>query len=113
MFVLLALVCGSLLRSLSRSQQTLNEHVKVLAESERRYRSLIEGANYGIYRSTERGFAAVNPAMVKMLDYETPEQVLALDLAHDLYAEPHERERLMAHSRAVDRVEPVELQWKR
>ena len=112
-FALLALLCGSLLSSFARNQQTLNERVKVLAESELRYRSLIEGANYGIYRSSERGFVAVNPAMVKMLDYETAEQVLALDMAQDIYADPQQRERLIAHSRKAGRVEPVELQWKR
>ncbi len=112
-FFVLALICGSLLTSLTRSQQALNEHVKVLAESERRYRSLIEGAHYGIYRSTERGFVAVNPAMVKMLGYDTAEQVLALDVANDIYADPRERDRIIREHSTVDRVQPVELHWKR
>ncbi|MGH9669059.1 MAG: cache domain-containing protein, partial [Terriglobales bacterium] len=54
LFVVLALACGGLVGSLSRRQQALGEQVKALATSETRYRSLIQDATYGIYRSNEQ-----------------------------------------------------------
>ena len=49
--------------------------------SEERYRALFENALEGIFRSTPEGhFLEVNPALVRMLGYESVEEVLALRL---------------------------------
>lgn len=66
--------------------------ISALEESEERFRTLIERLPDGIYRSTPQGrFIAVNGAMVKMLGYDSKEEVMALDIPRDLYFSPQER----------------------
>jgi PAS domain S-box-containing protein len=76
--------------------------------------SLFEHTQEGIFRSTPEGrFLEVNPALVRMLGYESVEEVLALKLPDDLYLEPVQRERLRAHYEPTGIIEGVELLWKK
>jgi two-component system, cell cycle sensor histidine kinase and response regulator CckA len=85
-----------------------------LRESEARYRSQVHSAVYGIYRSVAAGrFLDVNPAMIEMLGYDCREQMFALDIAKDVYVDPHERERLMTQVIDSERIEGIETRWKR
>jgi PAS domain S-box-containing protein len=87
---------------------------EALRRSEGSYRALVEHAMYGIYRSTPEGrFEAVNPALVTMLRYESEEEVLALDIARDVYLEPAVRGRLIEQDRDAERIVGVEVEWKR
>ena len=53
--------------------------------SEANFRAMIEGT-YGVYRATPEGkLLVVNNAMVKMLGYESAEELLALNLATDVF----------------------------
>ena len=113
LFAALAVVGGSIVGSMYRTQQTLRDRVNMLAGSESRYRSLIEGATYGIYRSDDKGFVSVNPALVQMLGYKSEEEVLALSVPRDLYLDPAERQRLMEEHRNDERIENMEVVWKR
>ncbi|MEI6530868.1 MAG: PAS domain S-box protein [bacterium] len=55
-------------------------------ESERQYRQLIETMQDGVYRSSHEGrFLEVNPAMVKILGYDTVDELLAIDIPSQLY----------------------------
>jgi PAS domain S-box-containing protein len=68
---------------------------QTLRESEERYRTLFDEIQDGVYRSTHAGrFVDVNPAMIRILGYDSREEVLALDIKKDLYFEPEERESL-------------------
>jgi len=59
-----------------------------LRRSEARYRSLIDGAVLGIYQATAEGeFVTVNPALVAMLGYESPAELLRIGWA-DLHDDP-------------------------
>ncbi|MGH7752740.1 MAG: PAS domain-containing protein, partial [Gemmatimonadales bacterium] len=50
------------------------------------FRAIVEQATYGIYRSTVDGkFKRVNPALVRMLGYDSQAEVLALDLGREVY----------------------------
>jgi len=61
--------------------------------SEEKYRNFIEGMQDGVYRSTPEGrFVDVNMAMVKMLGYETREDMMAVDIKTELYFAEQERE---------------------
>ncbi len=85
-----------------------------LHESEARYAALVARAGYGVYRSTPEGqFLDANVVLVRMLGYQTLEDLLALDLAHDVYLDSEERDRL--RQRAAKAVVPdwVETRWKR
>jgi PAS domain S-box-containing protein len=87
---------------------------QALAESERKYRELIEHAPIGIYRSTREGrFLSVNAAFAKELGYTTIEEVLALDLRRDVYWDPEDRERLFARSEELGGVAAFEVLFKK
>ena len=54
--------------------------------SEANYRSIVETAPYGIYRSTLDGrFLMANPALVAMLGYNSESELLSLRMTCDLY----------------------------
>ncbi len=90
------------------------EMTEALRRSEESYRQLFERATYGIYRSTVDGrLVTVNPALVRMLGYDSPEELLAIDMVRDLYLDPGERRRLIEHYRSAKVIEGVEVTWKR
>jgi PAS domain S-box-containing protein len=86
-----------------------------LRATEASYQTLVEHAPIGIYRSTPEGkFLSVNTAVVRMLGYDSAAEVLALDMARDVYADAAERERLVARDSYSDRqYDNVEASWKR
>jgi len=90
-----------------------NELALALRQSEARYRDLVQRAGYGIYVASVDGrFLDVNPALVRMLGYESAEELFALDLARDVYLDADARERLIARS-AEESASWVEVRWKR
>ena len=88
---------------------------EALRHSEESHRALVQHASYAIYRSTPDGrFLTVNPALVAMLEYESAEQLLGVDLATDVYADPTERARILARfEQSGDALDGVEVTWKR
>ncbi|MBI2402372.1 MAG: PAS domain S-box protein [Gemmatimonadetes bacterium] len=92
-------------------RQTAEE---ALRRSERSYRTLVERATYGIYRSTLDGrLLAVNPALVRMLGYDSEAELLDVDLARDVYQDPDQRRRLIETHGNAPYVEGIEADWKR
>ena len=64
-----------------------------LRESEKKYRTLTENVNIGIYRNsagTKGKFIEVNPAFIKIFGYNTKEEILRLNVS-DLYRNPKDR----------------------
>lgn len=87
---------------------------EALRRSEARYRSLIQSAVYGIYRCDLDGkFLDVNPALVTMLGYDLPEEVIILDPQRDLFVDSGELARLICDFRAGTPVNNLEARWKR
>jgi two-component system cell cycle sensor histidine kinase/response regulator CckA len=87
---------------------------EALRRSEARYRSLVQSAVYGIYRSSLEGrFFDANPALITMLGYESMEEVLALDPKSDVFVDPSEQARVMGEFRRGARLDNVEVRWKR
>ena len=67
-----------------------------LHSSEKKFRALFENVLDGMYQSTPGGRAlTVNPALVRMLGYDSEEEILRADIANDLYVDPKMRYRLM------------------
>ena len=86
---------------------------EALRQSEARYRSLVESAIYGIYRCDLDGkFLDVNPALVAMLGYELPQEVLTLDPSRDLFLSRTEQTRLMRDFQRGLRLTNAEVHWK-
>jgi PAS domain S-box-containing protein len=65
---------------------------KALRKSEEIYRNLVTRIPDGVYESTPDGkFIDVNPAMVKMLGFESKEDILKVDIISDLYFDANDR----------------------
>jgi len=96
-------------------RRQLETSERQLRESEVSYRTLVERAPMGIYRSSAEGkFLSVNAALVRMLGYDSPEAVQQLDMARDVYADPAERQRLLDRDTYTEReYDEVEATWKR
>ena len=87
---------------------------EALRRSEARYRSLVQSAVYGIYRSSVEGkFLDVNPALITMLGYNTAEELLGLDPEKDVFVDPGELARLIRDFRGGTHLEHIEVRWKR
>ncbi len=85
-----------------------------LRRSEVRYRSLVQTAVYGIYRSSLEGeFIDVNPALIGMLGYSSVLEVLSLDPQKDVFLDPGEYTRMVDEFRRSGRVDGFEVRWKR
>ncbi|MDQ3030969.1 MAG: ATP-binding protein [Myxococcota bacterium] len=81
---------------------TLLLHSEQARDAERasaaRYQELFENVIEGAFRTSTKGrFLAANPALVRMLGYEHEHELLELDLMRDVYAEPADRARILAH----------------
>ena len=73
--------------------KNLREFEQQLVDSEKKYRSLTENINVGVYRNTPGAkgrFIEVNPAFLKIFGYKNKSSVLDLHVS-DLYANPNER----------------------
>ncbi len=87
---------------------------EALRESEARYRSQVQSAVYGIYRSNlQDHFIEVNPALVAMLGYDLVDEVLALKLSTEVYADPWQRAALLEEHKRAARISGVDVRWKR
>ena len=85
---------------------------EALRRSEADFGDLVEHAPLGIYRATPQGrFVTVNPALIRMLGYGWAEEMLRLDIARDVYADPARRARLLAEF--VHDETGAETEWKR
>jgi two-component system cell cycle sensor histidine kinase/response regulator CckA len=88
--------------------------VEALRQSEISFRSMVEEAPYGIYRVSEEGrFLRVNPALQKMLGYETPSELLNANLGTDVFRHPADFQRLVELLGSVGEFKDVEVDWKR
>src|SRR5947199_1811142 len=108
---------GQLKRLLPAIERELREARgrATLRATEASFATLVEHAPVGIYRSTPEGrFLSVNAAVVRMLGYDSAADVLALDMARDVYAAGAERQRLVGRDTYSDRqYDNVEATWKR
>jgi diguanylate cyclase (GGDEF)-like protein/PAS domain S-box-containing protein len=87
---------------------------KDLRRSEARYRALVGNRSYGICRCGLDGrFLEANEAIMRMLGYNSKEELLAQDLARDMIQSPGRRAKLLGQSSADAPAEPVEIEWKR
>jgi len=87
---------------------------EALRRSEESHRALVQHAAYAIYRSSLDGrFLTVNPALVRMLGYESAEELLGVDLETQVYVDPEQRRKILARFDTGNIVEGAEVSWKR
>ncbi len=94
----------------------ITERFQVLAalkESEDKYRSLADQIPVGVYRTATDGqLLYSNPALVKMLNYSSAEELIRLNV-HQLYADPADRGNQIDKSKTVTAVITSEFQLKK
>ena len=89
---------------------------QALLEAERRYRDIFDRALEGMFQTTAEGRSiTANPALAKMLGYDSPEDVVAsvTDAARDVWVDPLDRERYVRLLEEHGTVLGFESQYKR
>jgi PAS domain S-box-containing protein len=83
--------------------------------SEAQLSSFVQSAPYGITRASilQDRFLSVNPAMVKMLGYDSEAEVLALRLSRDLYCKSQGRPDFLAQLPPSGEFSGLDLHWRR
>jgi len=90
------------------------ESERKLAESERKYSQLFEDIVEGIYRTTPDGKVLLaNPSLVRMLGFESLEQLISLDLNRSGYMEPSTRQQFKELMERDGQVLGFGARWKR
>jgi two-component system NtrC family sensor kinase len=88
------LVSTSCLHAPGRGWQTLHvlKDITDRRAAERRYRELFDNIQEGVFFSTPEGrFVEVNDALVRMLGYDSREELLQADIPNQLYLSPARR----------------------
>ncbi|MGH9579940.1 MAG: GAF domain-containing protein, partial [Terriglobales bacterium] len=82
--------------------------------AEEKYRLLFQQAQEGVYISTPEGrLVDCNEAFARMLGYSSREEILKLDVGHDLYASPDQREAFCREMAADNFVRNYEVSLRR
>jgi diguanylate cyclase (GGDEF)-like protein/PAS domain S-box-containing protein len=82
--------------------------------SEARFRGLFENVVEGVYQSTVDGrIVSANPALVKMLGFDAPADLLALPDTSPLYVDPGQRAAIIARLHAEGEVRNAEYELRR
>jgi PAS domain S-box-containing protein len=68
------------------------KYERALIDSEQKYRTLFEESKDVVYISTPEGkFIDINRAGVELFGYDSKEELLGIDIAHELYVNPEDR----------------------
>jgi two-component system, cell cycle response regulator len=95
-------------------REELEEARKALRHSQSLYRALVDNPAYGIFRCNAEGETiAVNQALASMLGYASKEELLAANHSTELLASFRGGASLVGRSTVEQRIEPVEIDWKR
>lgn len=87
---------------------------EAFSRSEASFRSLVEGAPYGIYRATMTGrFLQVNSALQRMLGYESVQELLKVDLATQVFRNTADYQRMNEFLAESKELKDIEMEWKR
>jgi PAS domain S-box-containing protein len=87
-----------------------------LAQSEKKFRTIFEGAPVGVFQSTPEGtYLAANRTLALMYGYESPEELMETirDIGQDLFVDPAQYERLIALFARTDEVRDFETLVRR
>jgi two-component system, cell cycle sensor histidine kinase and response regulator CckA len=84
-----------------------------LRRSEANFRSVIENSPYGALRSLPDGrILLANPAVVRMLGYNSETEILNLNMGTDVYRNMADRDRMIEQSRNAEYLKDIEVEWK-
>ena len=82
---------------ISRDITDLKQAEDALRFSVSQFRSIIENVQDMLYRTdTEGKLTMISPAGATLAGYKTPEEMIGLDVAREMYADPQERKKFIA-----------------
>jgi PAS domain S-box-containing protein len=85
-----------------------------LRQSEASFRSFVENSPIGIYRSTGAGrLLAVNASLVQLLGYDSPRDLLQVDMPRGIFVSAADRERLFHQLESNGELRSYETEWRR
>jgi diguanylate cyclase (GGDEF)-like protein/PAS domain S-box-containing protein len=87
-----------------------------LQEAEKKYRDIFDGALEGIFQTSPEGKPlTANPALARILGYESPDEILSTvsDVAQDMWAHPNDRADFLRQLEEHAIVQGLECQFKR
>jgi PAS domain S-box-containing protein len=91
------------------SERRRKEAEMALEKSERQYRTLVDNAMVGVYRTSLRGeILYVNSALAGMFGFESPEEMMSESVLAR-YEDPKDRERLITQLRETGKVRNFEV----
>ncbi len=83
---------------------------KALKDSEERYRTLVENALVGVYRTNLKGdFLYVNKALSRMFEFDSPEEMMSSGVL-PRYKNPKDREVLIENLKKKEKVDNLEIE---
>ena len=109
-------------RVADRSAELRETNERLLAEiserkrAEEKYRGMFENAVEGIFQTTPEGrFISANPAIARMLGYDTPEELIEsiTDIAAQLYVNPDSRKEFVRLLRTAGVAHGFEVEMRR
>ena len=113
-YVLKGEVTARLVDKVLRYATERTHTLKALKASEQRYRELFQNVTAGVFQTTVDGkFMAANPALVRMLGYDSEDELLAVDVARDVYADSGHRDNWVKSMAEHGEVRNAELLLKR
>ena len=93
--------CFATVKDLSK----LESAYQTIKETKQKYQELFENASDGIYKTTPDGkVISANPALVKMLGFESEEELKKMNILNDLYFHPNERAAVLRDNQEVYRL---------
>ncbi|MDI6845383.1 MAG: PAS domain S-box protein [Candidatus Saccharicenans sp.] len=99
---------------ISRNITGMKEAEERLKESERSFRSLFENATVGIYRTSPDGrILLANPALIRMLGYESFEELATRSLEKESFEPSYPRELFIEQIEKYGELRGLEAAWKR
>lgn len=97
-------------RDISERKKT----IEALRLSEASFRSVVEGAPYAICRASFEGrLLQVNPALQRMLGYESADELIRTILGSDVFQRADDFQKLIERLRTTGGFQDVEVEWKR
>jgi diguanylate cyclase (GGDEF)-like protein/PAS domain S-box-containing protein len=107
-------VVSNLLSKALRYATERTHTLLALRASETRYRELYENVVAGVFQTTPDGkFMAANPALVRLLGYDSEDELLEISIASDLYLYAEERDNWLNSMSVAGELRNAELTLKR
>jgi adenylate cyclase len=98
-------------KRLEAQNARLQAEIRQRQQTEEQYRSLVEDAVIGIFRSTPDGqFTQVNTALVEILGYDSPSDLISgiSNIAEYLYVQPQRRSQFISYLNQFNQVRDFE-----